>query len=157
MVWQIVPQIEKIGKMENIVDCKHVRFFPKKNKQGMMEGFGMFGFPILKVIISNGEADREITWSNRAKQDLLSESPGKFIVKIPPLVSMVAPKFKAYGKQWDDDLSDKVAAKGTQKEFESHKNFADYLAERFGQELSDQVMDAFASRLIEFVAQKMAA
>lgn len=40
-LWRIVPQIVNVRGTEVQVDCKQIRFFPKYNAQGGLEGFGM--------------------------------------------------------------------------------------------------------------------
>jgi hypothetical protein len=73
------------GKKKPKTLCKHVRFFPKKKFKGQIEflsGFGIFGFPILKIVVATSETAKRqfvITWSNFHGERGLS--PGKFVIR----------------------------------------------------------------------------
>lgn len=156
MAWTIVVQTEKHGKVEVPVLCKHVRFFPSVDKKTGQTTFGVLKFPVLRVLITNGDTEHKITWSNTAPK---LAGLGEFVYHWPD--KMVYPKLKVgQGKRArivDDVLSPKIRQAGDTQRFASHERFAKWLTERYGAELSGQIMSAFAERLAQLLAKKKAA
>ena len=52
-MWTIQEQIEKKGKQETSVLCKHVKYFPKTDGSGNVEGFGKLPRIVLRIILRN--------------------------------------------------------------------------------------------------------
>jgi hypothetical protein len=157
MPWTIVEQEESVGKGEKMpVLCKHLKFFPSKDKKTGEVKFGRFNFPILKVVITNGSMTHEITWSNKQNQPLNSPSPGKFIYHEKkfghPLLTVGEGKRK---RTIVDTLSPKVFTED-KTEFENHVKFWEYLARRVGEPLAMQIHMLWEGRLVEVMTKKAA-
>jgi len=152
MKWFIVPQeVKEKGEVVGYEDCKHVKCFPDLDRRGNVVGFGRFKFPVLKVVLGNDHGtEHRITWSNYHGTPLSKPSPGKFTYHWPD--KMEHPKYVVRGREYPDTLSPKVRVAGDKSEFESHAQFTAWLAKRVGQPLADEVMAAFAAKMVEVMA-----
>lgn len=65
MSWSIVPQIEKVRKVETEVLCKHLKAFPIENAGEL--AFGRFKFMMLRVILQHKIEGKQhvITYNDR--------------------------------------------------------------------------------------------
>lgn len=155
--YRIVPQIEKQGQEEEEVLCKHVRFYPIKNKKGAATGnFGRFGFPIFKVLLECVESASEhyITWSNFSG----AVNGGKYIYHMPnktehPKMWVGEGKRR---KQIVDTLSPMIEVPGDTHEFTSADALVAFLVPRLGEELTIDVLDAFEQRMMKHNEKKAA-
>ena len=127
-----------------------------------MVGFGKLKTPGLSVIITDGEKEHKITWSNKAKQPLTHPSPGKFIYhwedkmvyqRLPVGKLALKRSYSGFG----DTLSPKVKQAGEKDEFENHNRFWVWLIERpwIGPGLADEIQSAFVERLVELAEKEM--
>jgi hypothetical protein len=65
MSWKIVPQIEKVKKVETEVKCKHLKAFPIESNGDTI--FGRFKFLMLRVILQHDveKKNHVITYNDR--------------------------------------------------------------------------------------------
>ena len=65
MSWKIVPQIEKVKKVETEVKCKHLKAFPIESNGDTI--FGRFKFLMLRVILQHDveKQNHVITYNDR--------------------------------------------------------------------------------------------
>lgn len=153
--WCIIPQTERIGRLEREVDCKVVRFFPKRDKKtGRQAGFGRLNFPVLQIVISNGHAEHRIVWSNFHNQPIDSDSPGKFTYHYAP--KFERPKLKTPKGEIPNPLEPPRLVKGGRKEFECHDTFYQWLKKHRGDDIANSVFALIIDKMVEFEQKQLA-
>ena len=151
-MWTIVEQTEKVGKDERTVLCKHVRFFPKRNKRThKVEGFGLLRTPVLRVVITNGGVEHAITYSHATNSFTYHQEPK---LAHPPLRDIDGrPTKDRKGNVILDVLSPKISVPGETQRWVGHASFSEWLAKTRGEECAQLVMMAFADRMAELAAK----
>jgi hypothetical protein len=153
MPWKIIEQTEKHGKEEIPVKCKHVKFFPKTDGNGNVEGFGKLKNIVLSVIVENHKGYRlRLT----ASGDMMD-----------PRFTITHPEKQEYPKIWIgekkkrrqiyDYLSKMVTIKGEQEKYPYLLDFQLRIDAVLGKELAKEVMDAFVQRFASLAGAKLAA
>jgi hypothetical protein len=154
MSWEIIPQeIKERGEVVGYETCKHVKGLLFEGADGT-KGFAPFKtrkgevYPVLKVLVCfKGGKEHKLTWSNYQLQPLTCPSPGKFTWTQPS--KMKHPTYKVRGREYEDTLSPKVEVEGDKTQWECHAQFEAFLVKRMGQALADEIMGAFAEKIVE--------
>lgn len=153
MAWQIVPQVEKLGKLEMVVDVKHVRMFPQKDGRGNVEGFGRLGFLCLRVIIRNDKSGRELKLLlHTASGDV--NNPG-FTITHPDTIGkpQIVVGQGRNRRKIPDMLAADIVIPGEKEKFPYREDFEKRLKFIVGDALADEIMGKFAARLVELVGK----
>lgn len=150
MAWEIIPQTEKIGKLEMIVDVKHVRHFPHKDGRGNVEGFGRLGFLCLRVIVRN-EKGREMKLTlHTGSGD--TKNPG-FTITHPDIIGkpQIWVGEGRNRQKIPDMLAPDIVIPGLKEKFPYREDFEKHLKNIIGETLTDDIMQKFAARVAELL------
>lgn len=153
MAWEIVPQTEKKGRGENAVEievvCKIVRYYPKFDRKGALEGTGMLKNPVLRIVIRNNPSERQHKLRYNHRSNLWTwEEPG---TKRRPVVKGVKDRL---GRPLVDELNHEadIDEKGEATQFSSEDNFRAYVEKRIPDgDLVAEIFGNFAERLRELL------
>ena len=101
-LWRIVPQIVKVRGVEIEVNCKQIRFFPKFNASGGLEGFGLLQSCPFQVCIQRAGWPDDAIFKVR-----YNDKSGKFSIIYNEQMDPVDP----YDRRWEPGKVRKVVNK----------------------------------------------
>lgn len=155
MAWTIQEQTEKIGKAEITVRCKHVKFFPKHDQRGNLEGFGKLRPLVFSIIIKNDAGYVLRLTACVSGGDFNNPS---FTISHPdkigkPMIWVGNGKTR---RKIKDELSADVSIPGEKEKYPYQMDFEKRITQLGSAALNAEVLGLFAGRLVRYASRQAA-